>query len=56
MTNPSIMDRIGPAWRAAAGTDMSRRRFIKLTGASGFALGLLPAAAGPQRRKPLPAS
>ena len=46
MTSPSIMDRIGPAWRAAAGTDMSRRRFIKLTGASGFALGLLPAAAG----------
>ena len=45
MTNPSIMDRIGPAWRAATGTDMSRRRFIKLTGASGLALGLLPAGA-----------
>ena len=45
MTNPSVMDRIGPAWRAAAGTDMSRRRFIKLTGASGLAIGLVSAGA-----------
>ncbi len=45
MTNPSLMDRIGPAWRAAAGTEMNRRRFIKLTGVSGLALGLLPAGA-----------
>ncbi len=45
MTEPSIMDRIGPAWRAAAGTDMSRRRFIKLTGASGLAVGLVSAGA-----------
>ena len=45
MTNPSIMDRIGPAWRAAAGTEMSRRRFIKLTGASGLAVGLVSAGA-----------
>ena len=45
MTNPCIMDRIGPAWRAAAGTDMSRRRFIKLTGASGLAIGLVSAGA-----------
>ncbi|MYG53833.1 MAG: xanthine dehydrogenase family protein molybdopterin-binding subunit, partial [Rhodospirillaceae bacterium] len=45
MTNPSVMDRIGPAWRAAAGTDMSRRRFIKLTGASGLAIGLVSASA-----------
>ena len=45
MTNPSVMDRIGPAWRAAAGSDMSRRRFIKLTGASGLAIGLVSAGA-----------
>ena len=45
MTNHSIMDRIGPAWRAATGTDMSRRRFIKLTGASGLAIGLVSAGA-----------
>jgi len=45
MTEPSIMDRIGPAWRAAAGTDMSRRRFIKLSGASGLAIGLVSAGA-----------
>ena len=51
MTNPSLMDRIGPAWHAAAATDMSRRRFIKLTGASGLALGLLPAAAGAATQK-----
>ena len=43
MTNHSIMDRIGPAWQAATGTDMSRRRFIKLTGASGLAIGLVSA-------------
>ncbi|MDE0148979.1 MAG: xanthine dehydrogenase family protein molybdopterin-binding subunit [Rhodospirillaceae bacterium] len=45
MTNHSIMDRIGPAWQAATGTDMSRRRFIKLTGASGLAIGLVSAGA-----------
>ncbi|MDE0333659.1 MAG: molybdopterin-dependent oxidoreductase, partial [Defluviicoccus sp.] len=45
MTEPSIMDRVGPAWRAAAGSDMSRRRFIKLTGASGLAIGLVSASA-----------
>ena len=45
MTEPSVMDRIGPAWRAAAGVDMSRRRFIKLTGASGLAVGLVSAGA-----------
>ena len=27
MTYPSLMDRIGPAWRAATGAEMSRRRF-----------------------------
>ena len=45
MTEPSIMDRIGPAWRAATGTDISRRRFIKLSGASGLAIGLVSASA-----------
>ena len=43
MTYPSLMDRIGPAWRAATGAEMSRRRFIKLTGASGLAIGLVSA-------------
>ena len=45
MTEPSIMDRIGPAWRTATGTDMSRRRFIKLSVASGLAIGLVSAGA-----------
>ena len=43
MTHASIMDRIGPAWRAAAGTALSRRAFIRVAGFSGLALGLLPA-------------
>ena len=43
MTNPSIMDRIGSACRAGAAAAMSRRRFIKLVGASGLAIGLVPA-------------
>ncbi len=51
MTDSSFMDRIGHAWSAAAGAAVSRRRFIKLTGASGLALGLVPA--GVARAAPL---
>ena len=43
MTEPSLMDRIGHAWSAAGGAAVSRRSFIKLTGASGLAIGLFPA-------------
>ena len=46
MIGTSPMDRIGPALAAAAETGMSRRRFIKLTGASGLAIGLVSAGAG----------
>ncbi len=45
MTEPSIMDRIGRGWSAAGGPAVSRRCFIKLTGGSGLAIGLLPAGA-----------
>ena len=43
MKHPSLLNKLGLAWQAGAGPRLSRRRFIKLTGASGLALGLAPA-------------
>ena len=45
MKHPSLLNKLGLAWQAGAGPRLSRRRFIKLTGASGLALGLAPAGA-----------
>jgi len=42
MTYPSLFDRIGHACRAGADGVLTRRRFIRLTGLSGLALGLAP--------------
>ena len=43
MKHPSLLNKLGLAWQAGAGPRLSRRRFIKLTGASGLALGFAPA-------------
>ena len=45
MKHPSLLNKLGLAWQAGAGSRLSRRRFIKLTGASGLALGLAPVGA-----------
>ena len=45
MKHPSLLNKLGLAWQAGAGPRLSRRRFIKLTGASGLALGFAPAGA-----------
>ena len=45
MKYPSLLNKLGLAWQASAGRGLSRRQFIKLTGASGFALGFVPAGA-----------
>ena len=45
MRHPSLLNKLGLAWQAGAGPRLSRRRFIKLTGASGLALGFAPAGA-----------
>ena len=45
MRHPSLFNRFEPVRRTGAGGVLSRRRFIKLTGLSGLALGLAPAVA-----------
>ena len=45
MKHPSLLNKLGFAWQASAGRGLSRRQFIKLAGASGLALGFVPAGA-----------
>ena len=45
MKHPSLLNKLGFAWQAGAGRGLSRRQFIKLAGASGLALGFVPAGA-----------
>ena len=45
MKHPSLLNKLGFSRQAGAGQGISRRQFIKLAGASGLALGFVPAGA-----------